>query len=60
MTTPTLDDVLEDLALTSAKPDAEVLGDFLRRYPHYAEEIVDFAAELAALAMASEGSVGSA
>lgn len=49
-----LDDVLEELALTSAKPDARVLGEFTRRYPQYLDEIMEFAAELAALAMADE------
>jgi hypothetical protein len=52
-----LDDVLHEMALTSAKPDAKVLGDYLRRYPEYAAEIVDFAAELAAVAIA-EGADG--
>ena len=41
-----LDNVLHEMALTSAKPDAKVLGDYLRRYPEYAEEIIDFAPEL--------------
>jgi len=49
-----LDDVLEELALTSAKPDAGVLGEFTRRYPQYIDEIMEFAAELASLAMADE------
>lgn len=53
-----LDDVLHELALTSAKPDAKVLGDFIRRYPDYVEEITDFAAELAALAIAEEADEG--
>ena len=49
-----LDDVLRDMALTSEKPDAKVVGDYLLRYPQYAEEITDFAAEFAAMAIAAE------
>lgn len=48
------DDVLHEMALTSEKPDAKVVGDYLRRYPQYAEEITDFAAELAAVAIAGD------
>jgi hypothetical protein len=50
-----LDDVLHEMALTGAKPDAKVLGDYLRRHPEYTEEITDFAAELAAVAIAEQG-----
>lgn len=49
-----LDDVLNDMALTSAKPDANLLAAYIRRYPEYADEITDFAAELAALAISGE------
>lgn len=49
-----LEDVLHEMALTSEKPDAKVVGDYLRQYPQYAEEIADFAAELAALAIAAD------
>ncbi|UJR83679.1 hypothetical protein [Sandaracinus amylolyticus] len=49
-----LDDVLHEMALTSEKPDAKVVGEYLRRYPQYAEEITDFAAELAAMAIAAD------
>jgi hypothetical protein len=49
-----LEDVLHEMALTSERPDAKVVGDYLRRYPQYAEEITDFAAELASLAIAAD------
>lgn len=49
-----LDDVLHEMALTSEKPNAKVVGEYLRRYPQYAEEISDFAAELAAMAIAAD------
>jgi hypothetical protein len=48
-----LDDVLSDMALTSVRPDAKVLADYVRRYPQFAEELVDFAAELAAEAISA-------
>lgn len=48
-----LDDVLSDMALTSARPDAKVVADYVRRYPQFAEELVDFAAELAAEAISA-------
>jgi len=49
-----LDDLLHEMALISEKPDAKVIGEYLRRYPQYAEEISDFAAELAATAIAGD------
>jgi hypothetical protein len=51
-------DVLEELALTSSKPGAKLLGELVARFPQYKDEILEFAAELAALAMAPEPSDG--
>ena len=48
-----LHDVLEEMAFASERPDAKVVGEYLRRYPQYADEITDFAAELAAMAVAA-------
>jgi hypothetical protein len=55
MPTPTsLDDVLYELALTSTCPNADVINDFVRRYPEHSHEIVEFAAELALAANREE------
>jgi len=50
-----LNDVLNEMALASATPTAKVVGAYVRRYPQYAEEITDFAAELAAVAVLGQG-----
>lgn len=45
-TTRTLDEVLYDLAMSTPYPTDAVVDDFVRRYPAYAEDIVDLAADL--------------
>ena len=53
--TPTpLRDVLYALSLAKPIPDAEVLDDFVRRYPEYAAALTDFAIELVMDALSSE------
>jgi len=49
-----LRDVLYALSLAKPIPDAEVLDDFVRRYPEYAAALTDFAIELAMDAVSSE------
>jgi hypothetical protein len=44
--TPPLRDVLYAFSLAKPMPDAEVLDDFVRRYPEYAAALTDFAIEL--------------
>lgn len=46
-TLPPLSEVMNDLALAQEKPDAELLEEFTRRYPAYAEQLTDYAIELA-------------
>lgn len=41
-----LRDVLYAFALAKPVPDAELLDDFVRRYPEYAADLTDFAIEL--------------
>jgi hypothetical protein len=36
-----------ELALAERAPDAELLDDFIRRYPEHATELTEFAIELA-------------
>lgn len=43
-TEPTLDDVLNEFMAAYEKPTAEALNSFVLRYPHFQEELVDFAA----------------
>jgi hypothetical protein len=40
-------DVLYEFALAASKPDAELLEQFVRRYPEHAAELTDFAVLLA-------------
>ena len=42
-----LRDVLYDLSLAKSVPDAELLDDFVRRFPQYADSLTEFAIELA-------------
>lgn len=44
---PPLTEVLTELALAQDTPDAELLDDFARRYPQYAEPLTAYAIELA-------------
>jgi hypothetical protein len=48
-----LRNVLYELALAKVVPDAEVLDEFVRRYPEHAAELTDFAIELAVDAAAA-------
>jgi len=47
-----LQDALYALALAKPVPDAAVLDDLVRRYPHYAAQLTDMAVELALEALA--------
>ena len=49
-----LRDVLYAMSLAKPVPDAEVLDDFIRRYPEHANALTDFAIELAMDAVGSE------
>ena len=42
-----LRDVLYEFSLSKDVPDAELLDDFVRRYPEHSAELTDFAVELA-------------
>jgi hypothetical protein len=42
-----LEDVLHELSMASASPGADLLDQFIRRYPQYARELTDFAVDLA-------------
>jgi hypothetical protein len=47
MTNTPLRDAIYALALAKPVPDAELLDEFARRYPQYADALTDFAIELA-------------
>lgn len=49
-----LRDVLYAFSLAKPIPDAELLDDFVRRYPEYAADLTDFAIELILDAVSSE------
>jgi hypothetical protein len=49
-----LQDALYALALAKPIPDAAVLDDLVRRYPHYAAQLTDMAVELALEVLADE------
>jgi len=49
-----LRDVLYALSIAKPVPDAEVLDEFIRRYPEHAAALTDFAIELARDALSSE------
>src|SRR5713226_7381775 len=40
-----LQDVLQEFIEAVERPDAATLDEFVRKYPHYAAELTDFAAE---------------
>lgn len=40
-------DVLYEFALAKDRPDADLLEEFIRRYPQFAEELTDFAVSVA-------------
>ena len=45
--TPPLRDALYALAMAASTPDAQVLDEIVRQYPQFADELTDFAVELA-------------
>ena len=45
--TPPLREALYALSMAKRMPDAEVLDDIVRQYPQFADELTDFAVELA-------------
>ena len=49
-----LRDVLYAFSLAKPIPDAELLDDFVRRYPEYAADLTDFAIELIMDAVSNE------
>jgi hypothetical protein len=51
---PPLAEVLEELMLAQDPLDADVLSEFTRRYPEYADALLEYAAELAAEAAFEE------
>lgn len=42
-----LDDVLFEFAVAQDRPDAELLSDFVRRFPQFAKELTDFSVAFA-------------
>src|ERR1700733_12486642 len=50
-----LRNALYELALANAQPDAELLDEFVRRYPEHASVLTDFAVELALDGLAEAG-----
>jgi hypothetical protein len=50
-----LRNALYELALAKAQPDAELLDEFVRRYPEHASALTDFAVELALDGLAEAG-----
>ncbi|WP_172146558.1 hypothetical protein [Pseudomonas tumuqii] len=55
-----LRDALYELSLAKHELDADLLDDLVRRYPNYAEELTDFAIELALDALHSDAAVEAA
>ena len=45
--TPSLREALYALAMAASTPDAQVLDEIVRQYPQFADELTDFAVELA-------------
>ncbi len=54
-----LRDVLYEFSLAKRVPDAELLDDFVRRFPKYADSLTEFAIELAMDALRPEPEVDS-
>ncbi|MCY3665339.1 MAG: hypothetical protein OXH81_06755 [Gemmatimonadetes bacterium] len=52
-----LRDVLYDFSLAKCVPDAQLLDDFVRRFPQYADSLTEFAIELAMDALRPEPEV---
>ena len=52
-----LRDVLYDFSLAKRVPDAQLLDDFVRRFPQYADSLTEFAIELAMEALRPEPEV---
>lgn len=57
---PLLREALYELSIAKHMPDAQVLDDVVRRYPQFAEEITDFAVELALDALRGEAAADAA
>ncbi len=57
---PALRDALYELSIDKAVPDAALLDDVVRRHPQYAEELTEFAIELALDALRGEAEVDAA
>lgn len=55
-----LRDVLYEFSLAKRVPDAELLDDFVRRFPKYADSLTEFAIELAMDALRPEPEVDTA
>ena len=57
---PLLREALYELSIAKHMPDAQVLDDVVRRYPQFAEELTDFAVELALDALRGEAAADAA
>ena len=56
--TPPLREALYVLSMAETVPDAQVLDDVVRQYPQFADELTDFAIELALDSLRGSGSEG--
>ena len=57
---PSLREALYELSIAKHLPDAQVLDDAVRRYPQFAEDLTDFAIELALDALRGEAAADAA
>ena len=57
---PLLREALYELSIAKYLPDAQVLDDVVRRYPQFAEDLTDFAIELALDALRGEAAADAA
>ena len=57
---PSLREALYELSIAKYLPDAQVLDDVVRRYPQFAEDLTDFAIELALDALRGEAAADAA
>ena len=57
---PSLREALYEVSIAKHLPDAQVLDDVVRRYPQFAEDITDFAIELALDALRGEAAADAA